>query len=106
MGLRSRDIGAILRGPARQQAIGGEDRLRDLDHLAVGAAGMFADHVEGLFLVDGMSLHEDAFSSLGDRTTSKGPLEGVVLSEPLERDVYRALQSVQALSAEIGRAHV
>src|SRR3954447_8542158 len=49
-----------------------------------------------------MTLHQDALGSLGDRAAPKRALEVVVLGEPAEHDVDRALPIVDLRVGDVG----
>ena len=70
-----------------------EDRHGDVDQLAPGASRLVAQHLERLALVDLVALHQNALGPLGARTSPERALQVVVLGEPPQRDVERALQS-------------
>jgi hypothetical protein len=67
------------------------DGLGDVDDFVAVVLGVLAQHVEGLIGVEGVPGHEDALGLLDRRSASEGASEPVVLSEPLQRDVDRAL---------------
>jgi hypothetical protein len=52
---------------------------------------MVTEHLEGGWLIDRMSLHKDPLGPLRDGPPAEGALELVVLGEPAEDDVDRAL---------------
>jgi hypothetical protein len=68
-----------------------DDGGRDVGELGVGPARLVAQHLEGVSVVDRMTLHQDALGSLGDHSAAERALEVVVLGEPAEHDVYGAL---------------
>jgi hypothetical protein len=57
----------------REQAVAVDDGGGDVDELAVGRAGVLAQHFEGACFVDGMAFHEDALGTLGEGTSPKAP---------------------------------
>jgi hypothetical protein len=61
-----------------------------------------AQHLEGFRLVDLMTLHQDALRPLGDGSAAECGLEVVVLGEPAEHDVDRALPVVDVGAGEVG----
>jgi hypothetical protein len=77
----------------RQQPVAVNDRGRDFGELRVGPARLLAQHLEGISVVDRMTLQQDALGSLGDSSATERTLEVVVLGEPAEHDVYGALDS-------------
>ena len=72
-----------------------QDGCGDVDDLPVGPAGVLPEQMEGLLLVEGVTLHQDPFGPLRDGPAAEGALEGVVLREALERDVHRALHLLE-----------
>src|SRR5918994_5888084 len=77
---------------ARQEVDAHRDRLGDVDDLAAGAPGLVTQHLERALLVDRVPLHQDALGPLGDRAAGERALEALVLGEPRQHDVERALQ--------------
>ena len=69
----------------------GDDRLRELDQLAIRSACFVAEHVERGLLVDAVPLHEDPLRPLRHGSAPEGTLEGVVLGAASKDDVDRAL---------------
>jgi hypothetical protein len=61
-----------------------------------------AEHLGGFRLVDPMKLHQDALRPLGDGSAAECALEVVVLGEPAEHDVDRALPVVDVGVGEVG----
>ena len=80
---------------ARQEAVAREDRLGDVGDLPIGPSGLVAKQVEGLLLVERLTLHQDPLGPLGDGSSSERSLERVVLGETLQRDIDRALHLLQ-----------
>jgi hypothetical protein len=58
-----------------------DDGGRDVDELAVGGTGVLAQHLEGICVVDGVALHQDALGTLDEGTTPERAFEVVVLGE-------------------------
>src|SRR5215207_3347160 len=77
---------------ARQEVDAHRDRLGDVDDLAVQAPGLVTQHLERALLVGRVPLHQDALGPLGDRAAGERALEALVLGEPRQHDVERALQ--------------
>jgi hypothetical protein len=48
---------------------------RDVGKLGVGPARLVAQHLEGVSVVDRMTLHQDALGSLGDHSAAERALE-------------------------------
>ena len=82
----------------RQQPMAVDDGCRDVGELGVGPARLVAQHLEGVSVVDQMTLHQDALGSLGDRAATERALEVVVLGEPAKHDVDGALPVVDSAS--------
>ena len=60
------------------------DGLRQIDDLAMRPTSLIAEHVEGGFLVDAVSLHQDPFRPLRDGSPPEGTLESVIFGESAE----------------------
>jgi hypothetical protein len=87
--------------------IGGRERDQRLvcvDNrlLGVGPARLVAMHLEGVSVVDRMTLDQDALDSLGDGSAAERALEVVVLGEPAEHDVYGALPLLDVGVGDVG----
>src|SRR4029077_4957640 len=80
---------------ARSEAVAGENRLGDVGDLPIGSTSVFAKQVEGVLLVQRITLHQDPLGPLGDGSSAERALERVVLGETLQRDVDRALHLLQ-----------
>jgi hypothetical protein len=65
----------------RQQPVAVDDGGRDVGELGVCPARLVAQHLEGVSVVDRMTLHQDALGSLGDRAAAESALKVVVLGE-------------------------
>jgi hypothetical protein len=85
-----------------QQPVAVDDGGRDVGELRVGPARVVAQHLEGISVVDRMTLHQDALGSLGDRAAAERALEVVILGEPAEHDVDRVLPVVDLRVAGLG----
>src|ERR1700692_383808 len=81
----------------------GDDRLSDLHHPAAHPTRVRADHLEGLALVDLVTLHENPFATFDHRTPSERPPEILVLGEPTENYLERALQFVVLAVCDVGK---
>ena len=53
-------------------------------------------------LVDLVALHQDAFGALGDGAAGEGTFQSVVLGEPAEDDVERALKLLRVAVDDVG----
>jgi hypothetical protein len=71
----------------RQQPVAADDGGRNVGELGVGPARLVAQHLEGVSVIDRMTLHQDALGSLSDRSAAERALEVVLLGEPAEHDV-------------------
>jgi hypothetical protein len=69
-----------------------DDRGGDVDKLVAAVLGMFTEHPEGLIRIDRVAGHQDPLRLLDHRPPAESSLQVVVLAEPLERNVDRALQ--------------
>ena len=70
--------------------------------LAVGGARVFAQHLEGGGLVDGVAFHQDALGPLGQRAATERAFEVVVLGEAAQHDVDRALPVLGVGVGDVG----
>ena len=66
--------------------------------LRLAVARLLAQHLEGARLVDRVAFHQDALGALGERAAPEGAFEVVVLGEPAQHDVDRALPVVASAS--------
>ena len=79
----------------RQQAVTVDHRRREVHQLAVvRRASASRSIVKARALVDAVALHQDALRALDDRPAAERALELVVLGEPAQDDVDRALPVV------------
>jgi hypothetical protein len=69
-----------------------DDRLGDVDELAAVVLRVVAQHLERAVAGDRVEGHQDPLRLLDLRAASERPSQAVILSEPLEGDVDRALQ--------------
>ena len=76
-----------------------QDRSCDVDHLPIRATSLLPDHQEGISLVDPVALHQDPLRPLGHGPPPEGSFQRVVLGEPLERHVHRALHVLEIACA-------
>jgi hypothetical protein len=74
-----------------QQAVAVDDGGGDVEELAVGVAGVVAQHLEGGRFVDGVAFHEYSLGALGDGAAPECAFEVVVFGEAAQHDVDRAL---------------
>ena len=74
----------------------GDDRAGDVDELVAVVLGVFAQHPEGLVGVDRVKGHQDPLCLLDHSSAPERSLEVVVLGEPLQRDVDRALKLLRS----------
>jgi hypothetical protein len=74
-----------------QEAVSVDDGGGNVEELAVGVAGVVAEHLEGGRFVDGVAFHVDALSALGYGAAPEGAFEIVVFGEAAQHDVDRAL---------------
>ena len=74
----------------------------DVDQLATRAARLVAQHLERALLVDLVALHQDALGALRLRPAAERALQVVVLGEPVQRDVERALQLLRRAVHDVG----
>jgi hypothetical protein len=56
---------------------------------------VLTQQVEGLLLIDRVTLHQDPFGPLGDGSPPERTLKRVVFGEALEREVHRALHLLE-----------
>src|SRR5712691_9709652 len=70
--------------------------------LAIAVARMCAKSLEGLRLVDGVPLHENALGSLRDSPAAEGPFQVLVLGEAAEHDVDGALPVFSLAVSDVG----
>ena len=69
---------AILRGQLRlfgEKTVTISDGGSDVDDLAIGGAGLIAQHVDGARLVDQMAFHQDALGPLSNGASPKRALD-------------------------------
>jgi signal transduction histidine kinase len=79
-----------------------DDRLRDVDQLPAVVLRVVPQHLEGAVGIDRVPCHQDALRLLDQGPPAKGTLEALVLREPLEGDVDRALQLVGIAVDDVG----
>ena len=79
-----------------------DDGGGDVDELAVGAAGVGAEHLEGVVLVDAVALHHDPFGSLDGGAAAEGTLQVLELGEPAQDDLDRVLELVGVGVGDVG----
>jgi hypothetical protein len=63
----------------------------EVSQLAVGDARVLAQQFERAVLVDRVAFHQSALGPLGQRPASERAFEVVILGEPAQHDVDRAL---------------
>ena len=63
----------------------------DVDELSIGGTGFPAQHLERLFLADRVAFHENALGAFRHGAAAKSAFEIVILREPPQHDVDRAL---------------
>ena len=78
------------------------DSLSDVDQLPAVVLRVVSQHLEGAVGVDRVPRHQDAFRLLDQGSPAEGALEALVLREPLQGDVDRALQLVGVAVDDVG----
>ena len=85
-----------------EQAVAVDDGGGEVDELAVVDARVFAQHLEGARLVDGVAFHQDALGAFDQRAAPERAFEVVVLGEAAQHDVDRALPVLDVGVADVG----
>ena len=79
------------------------DCLCDVDQLTAVALRVVSQHLEGPVGVECVSRHQDAFRLLDQGPSAESALKALVLREPLQGDVDRALQFVGVAVDDVGK---
>jgi hypothetical protein len=89
-------------GRRYEQEVAFDDGGGDVGELAAVVLGVVAQHFEGAVGIGRMAGHQDALCLLDQRATAERALQAVVLGEPLQGDVDRALQLFGAGVDDVG----
>ena len=78
-----------------------DDRGREIDQFAVADTRSLAQHIERSALVNRVAFHQDSLGAFDRGATSERPLEIVVLGEPSQHDVNRALPILDVVVRDV-----
>src|ERR1051325_8566714 len=96
-------VGPLGRWGRRYEQEGAfDDGGSDGGELAAVVLGVVAQHLEGAVGIDRMAGHQDALCLLDQRATAERALQAVVLGEPLQGDVDRALELFRGGVDDVG----
>ena len=86
-----------------QEAMAVHHGIGEVDQFAIAGAGLFAQQLEGLFLINRVPFHQDPFRTLDGGAASERSPKVVVLREAAKHNVHRTLPIINVVVRDVSK---